>query len=114
MNAKRRLESACARAQSDQGVRCSCEEALGPRLPIERQAKTWRLRGLHMWSCRSCRAQVQLWKLNVLSHGRDVITRYDNAINGPEDHWSCIAHLSADDMLIGRLWHSLGMLNSPF
>ena len=23
----------------------------------------------------------------------------------PEAYWSCIAHLSADDMLIGGLWH---------
>ena len=38
--AQRRLRSAWASAQSDQSLRCPHEESLGPKLPIERTAKT--------------------------------------------------------------------------
>ena len=35
-----KLKSAWAPAQSDQSLRCPHEESLGPKLPIERTAKT--------------------------------------------------------------------------
>ena len=40
MCVQRRLRSAWASAQSDQGLRCPHEEILGPSLPIERTVKT--------------------------------------------------------------------------
>ena len=49
--AKRRLRSVWARAQSDQSLRCPPEANLGPKLPIERTAKTLiRLGGCSGWS----------------------------------------------------------------
>ena len=49
--AQRRLRSACASAQSDQSQPCPPEATLGPKLPIERTAKTLiRLGGCPGWS----------------------------------------------------------------
>ena len=49
--AQRRLRSAWASTQSDQSLHCPHEESLGPKLPIERTAKTLiRLGGCPGWS----------------------------------------------------------------
>ena len=63
--AQRRLRSAWASAQSDQSQRCPPETKLGPKLPIERTAKTLiRLGGCPGWSESSLGTKVILLGLS--------------------------------------------------
>ena len=63
--AQRRFRSAWASAQSDQNQRCPPEAKLGPKLPIERTAKTLiRLGGCPGWSESSLGAKVILLVLS--------------------------------------------------
>ena len=67
--AKRRLRSAWASAQSDQSLRCLHVEILGPKLAIERTAKTLiRLGGDPGWSESSLGAQSLCWFCHVATH----------------------------------------------
>ena len=66
---QRRLRSACSSAQSDQSLRCPHEESLGPKLPIERTAKTLiRLGGCPGWSESSLGAQSFCWFCHEAAH----------------------------------------------
>ena len=70
--AQRRLRTAWASAQSDQGFRCLHEETLGPQLSTERIAKTLNsLGGCPGWSESSLGARVIL-----LVPGTSSISRY--------------------------------------
>ena len=63
--AQRRLRSAWASAQSDQSQRCSPEAKLGPKLPIDRTAKTLiRLGGCPGWSESSLGTKIILLVLS--------------------------------------------------
>ena len=67
--AQRRLRSAWASAQSEQSLHCPHEESLGPKLPIERTAKTRiRLGGCPGWSESSLGAQSLCWFCHVATH----------------------------------------------
>ena len=66
---QRRLRSAWASAQSDQSLRCSHEETLGPYLPSERRVKTlFRLGGCLGWSESLLDAQSLCWFCHVVAH----------------------------------------------
>ena len=54
---QRRLRSAWASAQSDQGRRCPHEESLGPYLPIKRTAKTL----IRLGGCQTGRMPRLIW-----------------------------------------------------
>ena len=69
MCAQRRLRSAWASAQSDHSLRCPYEESLGPKLPIQRTAKTLiRLGGCPGWSESSLGAQSFCWFCHEAAH----------------------------------------------
>ena len=69
MCAQRRLRSAWVSAQSDQSLRCTHEESLGPFLPIERTAKTLiRLGGCPGWSESSLGVQSFCWFCREAAH----------------------------------------------
>ena len=98
--AQRRLRSAWASAQSDQSLRCPHEETLGPKLPIERTAKTLiRLGRCPGWSESSLGAQPFCWFCHVMAH-------MNNKQNEPLHVKTCLSHMrkTKAQRLIHAVW----------